>query len=99
MIYAKLEQIRDQLTQHGYQFDSSSNTRILLNDEDIETILCGHSEKLAIAFNLIQHPIPSTIQVTQNLRICRDCRKLFLLLILLFFLFDFRSMGKNGLPT
>ncbi len=47
---------------------------ILMNDEDIESILCGHSEKLAIAFNFIQKPRPTTIQITKNLRICRDCR-------------------------
>ncbi|CAF5029348.1 unnamed protein product [Rotaria sp. Silwood1] len=32
----------------------------------------GHTEKLAIAFNLIQRPIPSIIQITKNLRICGD---------------------------
>jgi hypothetical protein len=66
--------MRDDLVQHGYQFDLSSNTRILMGDENIEAILCGHSEKIAIAFNFIQESIPSTIQITKNLRICRDCR-------------------------
>ncbi len=73
-IYSELDRIRDELIQHGYQFDSASNTRILMNDENIESILCGHSEKLAIAFNFIQKPRPTTIQITNNLRICRDCR-------------------------
>jgi len=73
-IYSELDRIRDELIQNGYQFDSSSNTRILINDENIESILCGHSEKLAIAFNFIQRPRPTTIQITKNLRICRDCR-------------------------
>ncbi len=73
-IYSELDRIRDELIQHGYQFDSTSNTRILINNENIESILCGHSEKLAIAFNFIQTPRPTTIQITKNLRICRDCR-------------------------
>ncbi len=55
-IYSELDRIRDELIQHGYQFDLSSSTRIPMNDEDIESILCGHSEKLAIAFNFIQEP-------------------------------------------
>jgi hypothetical protein len=74
LIYSELDRMRDDLVQHGYQFDSTSNTRILMADENIESILCGHSEKIAIAFNFIQESIPSTIQITTNLRICRDCR-------------------------
>ncbi|CAF1193595.1 unnamed protein product [Adineta ricciae] len=35
--------------------------------------MCGHSEKLAIAFNFIQQPPPSIIQISKNLRICGDC--------------------------
>ncbi len=74
IIYSELNRIQDELIQHGYQFDSTSNTRILTNDENIESILCGHSEKIAIAFNFIQQPTPTTIQITKNLRMCRDCR-------------------------
>jgi hypothetical protein len=44
-------------------------------DETIESILCGHSEKLAIAFNFVANPNSSLIQVTKNLRVCGDCRK------------------------
>ena len=75
-IYSELDRIRDELIQNGYQFDSASNTRVLMNGKDIESILCGHSEKLAIAFNFIQKPRPTTIQITENLRVCRDCREL-----------------------
>ncbi|CAF4098570.1 unnamed protein product, partial [Adineta steineri] len=38
-----------------------------------QSVLCGHSERLAIAFNLIQQPIPDRIQIVKNLRICGDC--------------------------
>jgi hypothetical protein len=69
--------MRDELIEHGYQFDTSSNTRISMNDESIESILCGHSEKIALAFNFVQRERPSIIQITKNLRICRDCRQLF----------------------
>ena len=44
-----------------------------------ESVLWGHPEKLAIVFQLIQHPQPSVIEIVKNLRICGDCRKLFLL--------------------
>jgi hypothetical protein len=77
----------------GYQCDSSWVTRPIRENETVQSVLCGHSEKLAIAFNLIQRPVPSLIQVTKNLRVCGDCRKLYFLFIifnniLLLFLLD-----------
>jgi hypothetical protein len=73
-IYAELDRLSDELKQHGHEFDSSWITRSLHDGESVEAVLCGHSEKLAIAFNLIQQPSPSFIQVTKNLRVCGDCR-------------------------
>ena len=47
-----------------------------MNDEETaESALFGHSERLALAFNLIQDPIPSRIQIVKNLRVCGDCRE------------------------
>ena len=60
---------------YGYQADESWITRELHDDETTESALFGHSERLAIAFNLLQQPIPSCIQIVNNLRICGDCRK------------------------
>lgn len=55
-------------------FDSSWITRSLNDGETVESVLCGHSEKLAIAYNFIQQRRPSFIQITKNLRVCGDCR-------------------------
>lgn len=76
-IYAKLEEILLKMREHGYEPDPSWITRPLQNDETSESVLCGHSEKLAIAFNLVQDPSPSIIHLSKNLRICGDCRKYF----------------------
>ena len=46
-----------------------------MDGESIESVLNGHSERLALAFNFIQRPIPTRIQITKNLRICGDCRE------------------------
>jgi hypothetical protein len=73
-IYAELDRLSSELKQHGHEFDSSWVTRSLQDGESVESALCGHSEKLAIAFNLIQQPSPTFIQVTKNLRVCGDCR-------------------------
>ena len=74
-IYAELDRLSDQMKEHGHQYDSSWVVRPLKDGETIESVLCGHSEKLAIAYNLIQQPPPSFIQITKNLRVCGDCRK------------------------
>lgn len=35
--------------------------------------LCGHAEKLALAFGLLNTPAGTTLHVTKNLRMCSDC--------------------------
>jgi len=70
----ELNRLNEELISHGYVSDRSWITRPIGNDETAQSILCGHSERLAIGLNLIQKPIPSPIQVVQNLRICGDCR-------------------------
>ncbi|CAM4773502.1 unnamed protein product [Rotaria magnacalcarata] len=50
-------------------------TRSLNENETIESVLCGHSELLVIALNLIQEPAPKFIQVVKNLRVCGHCHE------------------------
>ena len=78
-MYHEISQSQKELAQHGYHCDPSWVSRSLFPGEANESVLWGHSEKLAIAFQLIQQPKPSVIQIVKNLRICDDCRKLFLL--------------------
>lgn len=71
-VYAKLQTLNLQMKREGYQpciesiFDAKS-------DEDKVTALCGHCEKLAIAFGLISTAQGTTIRVAKNLRMCADC--------------------------
>ncbi|CAF4025664.1 unnamed protein product, partial [Rotaria sp. Silwood1] len=74
-IYAELEKLSKELIEHGYEPDSSWITRPLNSDETITSVLCGHSEKLAIAWNFVANPNVSRIQLTKNLRICGDCHR------------------------
>ena len=67
------------MVEHGHRFDSTWITRQLRDNETIESVLCGHSEKLAIAFHFIGGRRPSFIQASKNLRVCGDCRELFCL--------------------
>ena len=52
------------------------NANFVLHDveeEQKEHILCYHSEKLAIAFGLINTSPGTSIQIVKNLRVCGDC--------------------------
>lgn len=44
-----------------------------LEDEEKETAIHQHSEKLAISFALIKTRPGTTIRITKNLRVCEDC--------------------------
>jgi hypothetical protein len=83
-IYAELYRLSAELKEHGHKFDPSCITRPLSEHETVESVLCGHSEKLAIAFNLIQRPRLKFIQITNNLRMCPDCRTCQYLLVIAF---------------
>eukprot|EP01018_Ginkgo_biloba_P002764 Gb_31266 [translate_table: standard] len=71
-IYAKLEILSREMKAAGYVPD----TRFVLHDveeEQKEQFLSYHSEKLAIAFGLINTSPGQTIRIIKNLRVCGDC--------------------------
>lgn len=69
-IYAKLEELRCPMKEEGY----NARVDLVLNDdEDKEKSVCGHCEKLAIAFGLLCTPSGTTLRVSKNLRVCVDC--------------------------
>ncbi|CAF4988257.1 unnamed protein product, partial [Rotaria sp. Silwood1] len=72
-IHAKAKYISDVLIKHGHEYDASWITRSLGEDETTESVLCTHSERLAIAYHFLQEENPSFIQITKNLRVCGDC--------------------------
>ncbi|KAJ4970777.1 hypothetical protein NE237_003876 [Protea cynaroides] len=71
-IYEALAELIKQITSIGYM----PNTTEVLHDvqmEEKEATLSTHSEKLAVAFGLINVRPQSPIRVIKNLRICNDC--------------------------
>ncbi|CAF1282389.1 unnamed protein product [Adineta ricciae] len=74
-IYAEGEKISRELVSRGHQYGSSWITRVLGENETTESVLYGHSERLAIAWNFVVNPHASTIQITKNLRVCGDCHQ------------------------
>ncbi|KAK4793969.1 hypothetical protein SAY86_011963 [Trapa natans] len=73
-IYSMLVEISDKLRLLGYRPNTS---QVLLNvDEDEkETALHYHSEKIAVAFGLISTGPQVPLRVVKNLRICEDCHE------------------------
>eukprot|EP01018_Ginkgo_biloba_P038057 Gb_22048 [translate_table: standard] len=71
-IYDELERLFGLIKEAGYV----PNMNFLLHDveeEQKEHILAYHSEKLAIAFGLINMPPGIPIRIVKNLRVCGDC--------------------------
>ncbi|KAK7303850.1 hypothetical protein RJT34_14767 [Clitoria ternatea] len=71
-LHEYLETLSEKMRKEGYVPDTKC---VLHNveDEEKETMLCGHSERLAIAFGLLNTTPGSTIRVAKNLRVCNDC--------------------------
>ncbi|XP_057454159.1 putative pentatricopeptide repeat-containing protein At3g15930 [Lotus japonicus] len=74
-IYAKLENMMQDLTNAGYSPDTSE-VFLDIGEEDKETALFRHSEKLAIAYALISSGPGVTIRIVKNLRMCVDCHQM-----------------------
>ncbi|KAM0024283.1 putative DYW domain-containing protein [Helianthus debilis subsp. tardiflorus] len=67
-----LETLSERQKQKGYAPDTACVFHNV-NEEEKETLLCGHSERLAIAFGLLNLPPGVPIRVAKNLRVCNDC--------------------------
>ncbi|OVA11828.1 Pentatricopeptide repeat [Macleaya cordata] len=75
-IYMKLKDLMKMIKQAGYVPDTS----FALHDTDEEQKehnLWNHSEKIALAFGLINSVEGSTIRVFKNLRVCGDCHSVY----------------------
>ncbi|KAM0908182.1 hypothetical protein ACQ4PT_015627 [Festuca glaucescens] len=73
-IYAYLEKLMERLKELGY----TSRTDLVAHDveeEQRETALKFHSEKLAIAFGIISTPSGTPLRIFKNLRVCVDCHE------------------------
>ncbi|GAB2279855.1 hypothetical protein Dimus_014493 [Dionaea muscipula] len=71
-IYDKLAEIMKLLKLEGY-VAHTSNVLADIQEEEKETVLSYHSEKIAIAFMLINTAPGTPITVIKNLRVCADC--------------------------
>lgn len=73
-IYLKLEKMSRDLKFAGYLPDTSE-VFLDVGEEDKESAVYQHSEKLAMAFGLINSETGTTIRIVKNLRMCVDCHR------------------------
>ncbi|XP_031488300.1 putative pentatricopeptide repeat-containing protein At3g15930 [Nymphaea colorata] len=71
-IYSKLDEMASELKLAGY-VPNTSEVLLDLGEEEKEDALHRHSEKLALAFGLINSGPEATIRIVKNLRMCPDC--------------------------
>ncbi|XP_010512381.1 PREDICTED: putative pentatricopeptide repeat-containing protein At3g23330 [Camelina sativa] len=67
-----LDGVMEQMEKEGYVADTSGVLHDV-DDEHKRELLFGHSERLAVAFGIINTEPGTTIRVTKNIRICKDC--------------------------
>uniref|UniRef100_A0A0D9WXU3 DYW domain-containing protein n=1 Tax=Leersia perrieri TaxID=77586 RepID=A0A0D9WXU3_9ORYZ len=71
-IYSYLEKLLERMQEAGYVPNTGSVLHDL-DEEEKESALRIHSEKLAVAFALMNSVPGSVIHIIKNLRVCSDC--------------------------
>ncbi|GKV27574.1 hypothetical protein SLEP1_g36734 [Rubroshorea leprosula] len=75
-IYAKLGELKKMIKEAGYIPDTSYALHDT-DEEQKEHDLWNHSERLALAFALINSPEGSIVRIFKNLRVCGDCHSFY----------------------
>lgn len=75
-IYEKLGELKKMIKEAGYVPDTSYALQDT-DEEQKEHNLWNHSERLALAFGLLNTPDGSPIRVFKNLRVCGDCHSFY----------------------
>lgn len=71
-MHALLKEFYGKLKANGYLPETSCVLHDI-EEEQKENVLLSHSEKLAVAYTLLNTPGGTPIQIIKNLRICGDC--------------------------
>ncbi|XP_010549740.1 PREDICTED: pentatricopeptide repeat-containing protein At3g03580 isoform X2 [Tarenaya hassleriana] len=70
-----LEILYSLMAEEGYVPDLRDVSQKLEEEEKKRNLICGHSERLAIVFGLLNTEAGTPLQVMKNLRVCADCHK------------------------
>lgn len=75
-IYKMWQKISEKIKEMGYIPDTN-HVLLFVDEQEREAKLQYHSEKLALAFSLLNTPFGSTIRIKKNIRVCGDCHSAF----------------------
>ena len=75
-IYRMWEEVNTRIKKAGY-VPNTDYVLLHIKEQERETKLQYHSEKIALAFALINMPAGATIRIMKNIRICGDCHSAF----------------------
>ncbi|KZV52597.1 pentatricopeptide repeat-containing protein mitochondrial [Dorcoceras hygrometricum] len=75
-IYIRLAQMKKEIKEAGYVPDTSYALHDT-DEEQKEDNLWKHSERLALAYGLIETQEGSTLRIFKNLRVCGDCHSVY----------------------
>lgn len=73
-MYQKVDELMEEISEYGYLAEEK-NLLADVDENGEERVMRYHSEKLAIAYGLVNTPEWKALQITQNHRICKDCHK------------------------
>ncbi|ONK61134.1 uncharacterized protein A4U43_C08F26590 [Asparagus officinalis] len=73
-IKSMLEEMADKLRSEGYVPDTRG-VLVNIDEEEKESAVLHHSEKIALSFGLISTNPGVSLQIVKNLRICADCHE------------------------
>ncbi|XP_071706936.1 pentatricopeptide repeat-containing protein CRR2, chloroplastic-like [Rutidosis leptorrhynchoides] len=71
-VFIKMESLLLKIKEKGYVPDTKFVMQNM-DEAEKEMVLCGHSEKLALAFGLISTSRSTPLRIIKNLRVCGDC--------------------------
>ncbi|CAN8302482.1 unnamed protein product [Cochlearia groenlandica] len=75
-IYEKVDELMEEISEYGYSAKEEEKSLLPDVEENGEQrVKKYHSEKLAIAYGLVNTHEWNPLQITQNHRICKDCHK------------------------
>eukprot|EP00246_Nothoceros_aenigmaticus_P018554 TRINITY_DN9756_c1_g1_i1.p1 TRINITY_DN9756_c1_g1~~TRINITY_DN9756_c1_g1_i1.p1 ORF type:complete len:380 (+),score=45.65 TRINITY_DN9756_c1_g1_i1:3-1142(+) len=69
----KLRSVNSRLRVEGGHVPNTELVLKTISEIEKEDALCGHAEKLALAYGLLNTSAGTTLLVTKNLRMCNDC--------------------------
>jgi len=75
IILALWNSLQTKLLDSGHQPHLPSSLRPGASEQEQVEALCGHSEKLAIAFADLKTPVGEPLRIVKNLRVCQDCHE------------------------